>query len=114
MYLARAGHNVTMLISEKDLFPYSRGHYTITMIEAYKDLKNFSVITEVRATGISAEQSGWKDEGDCCRTHFAAGRAFVKFSNSEPSLSRCCFSSLAKTRKTFDERSSPTMRSILT
>src|SRR4030042_119646 len=61
MYLARAGHNVTMLISEKELFPYNRGHYTITMIEAYKDLKNFGIITEGRATGISAGKVTYKD-----------------------------------------------------
>ncbi len=61
MYLARAGHNVTILTSEKELFPYSRGHYTITMIEAYKDLKNFSIITEGRATGISAGKVTYKD-----------------------------------------------------
>jgi len=53
MFLAKAGHNVTMLISEKELFPYNRGHYTMSIIEAYRDLKNFSIIAEGRATGIS-------------------------------------------------------------
>ena len=61
MYLAKAGHNVTMLTSEKDLFPYNRPHYTITMIEAYKDLKNFSIITEARATGISTGKVTYVD-----------------------------------------------------
>ncbi len=61
MYLARAGHNVTMLTGEKELFSYSRGHYTITIIEAYKDLKNFSIITEGRATGISEGKVTYTD-----------------------------------------------------
>jgi NADPH-dependent 2,4-dienoyl-CoA reductase/sulfur reductase-like enzyme len=61
MYLAKAGHNVTMLTGEKELFPYSRGHYTITVIEAYKDLKNFSIITEGTAKRISAGKVTYVD-----------------------------------------------------
>jgi len=62
MYLARAGHNVTMLTSEKDLFPYYRGHYTQSVVEAYKDLKTFSIITNGRATGISTGRVTYIDQ----------------------------------------------------
>jgi len=61
MHLAKAGHNVTMLTSAKDLFPNNMPHYPITIIEAYKDLKNFSIITEGIATGISAGKVTYKD-----------------------------------------------------
>jgi 2,4-dienoyl-CoA reductase-like NADH-dependent reductase (Old Yellow Enzyme family)/thioredoxin reductase len=61
MHLAKTGHNVTMLTSEKELFPNDRPHYPITIIEAYQDLKNFSIITEGTATGISAGKVTYKD-----------------------------------------------------
>jgi 2,4-dienoyl-CoA reductase-like NADH-dependent reductase (Old Yellow Enzyme family)/thioredoxin reductase len=62
MYLARAGHNVTMLTSEKELFTYYRGHYTQSVVEAYKDLKNFNIIPNSKATGISAGRVTYMDE----------------------------------------------------
>jgi len=61
MYLARAGHNVTMLTSETQIFPYYRGHYTISVEEAYKDLKNFSIITKGTAKSISAGNVTYED-----------------------------------------------------
>jgi 2,4-dienoyl-CoA reductase-like NADH-dependent reductase (Old Yellow Enzyme family)/thioredoxin reductase len=61
MHIAKAGHNVTMLTSAKELIVEDRPHYPITIIEAYKDLKNFSIITEGIATGISAGKVTYKD-----------------------------------------------------
>ncbi|MDB9822908.1 FAD-dependent oxidoreductase [Deltaproteobacteria bacterium] len=63
MHLAKAGHNVTMLTSGKELFPDNRPHYPITIIEAYRDLKNFNIITEAIATGISAGKVTYADAG---------------------------------------------------
>jgi pyruvate/2-oxoglutarate dehydrogenase complex dihydrolipoamide dehydrogenase (E3) component len=62
MYLARAGHNVTMLTSDKELFSYYRGHYTQSVVEAYKDLKNFHIIPNSKPTGISAGKVTYVDE----------------------------------------------------
>ena len=61
MHLARAGHNVTMLTSEKELFPENRPHYPGTIVEAYQDLKNFSIITEGTAKTISSGKVTYKD-----------------------------------------------------
>ena len=61
MHLAKAGHNVTMLTSGKELFPNNMPHYPITIIEAYEDLKNFSIITEAMVTGISAGKVTYMD-----------------------------------------------------
>jgi 2,4-dienoyl-CoA reductase-like NADH-dependent reductase (Old Yellow Enzyme family)/thioredoxin reductase len=61
MHIARAGHNVTMLTSAKELIVEDRPHYPITIIEAYKDLKNFSIITEGLATSISTGKVIYKD-----------------------------------------------------
>jgi len=63
MHLAKAGHNVIMLTSAKELFPNQMPHYPVTIIEAYEDLKNFSIITEGTATGISAGKVTYKDAG---------------------------------------------------
>jgi 2,4-dienoyl-CoA reductase-like NADH-dependent reductase (Old Yellow Enzyme family)/thioredoxin reductase len=61
MHLAREGHNVTMLTIEKELFPENRPHYPSVIIETYKDLKNFNIITEGMAIGISAANVTYKD-----------------------------------------------------
>ncbi len=61
MYLAMAGHNVTMLTGEKELYPDNRAHYSISVIETYRDLKNFSIITEGKATGISPGKVSYLD-----------------------------------------------------
>jgi thioredoxin reductase len=61
MHLAKAGHNVTMLTSGKELFPNNMPHYPVTIIEAYEDLKNFGIITEATATGISGGKVTYKD-----------------------------------------------------
>jgi 2,4-dienoyl-CoA reductase-like NADH-dependent reductase (Old Yellow Enzyme family)/thioredoxin reductase len=54
IYLAKFGHNITALTSEKELVPRTRVHYPELIIATYQHMSNFSVITEVAATGISA------------------------------------------------------------
>jgi 2,4-dienoyl-CoA reductase-like NADH-dependent reductase (Old Yellow Enzyme family)/thioredoxin reductase len=61
LFLAKAGHNVTMLTSEKKLIQDNRPHYPSTIVEAYEDLKNFSVITEATAQAISAGKVSYAD-----------------------------------------------------
>lgn len=61
MHLAKAGHNVTMLTSGKELFPLNRPHYPETIVQAYEDLKNFSIITEGTATRISSGEVTYRD-----------------------------------------------------
>jgi NADPH-dependent 2,4-dienoyl-CoA reductase/sulfur reductase-like enzyme len=61
MFLARAGHNVTMLTSGRVLVEQNRPHYPEIMVETYSDLKNFSIITQGTATGISAGKVTYKD-----------------------------------------------------
>lgn len=61
MHLAKAGHNVTMMTSENELFPDNRPHYPITITEAIQDLKNFSTITQAMVTSISAGKVTYKD-----------------------------------------------------
>ena len=61
IFLAKAGHNVTMLTSEKKLVQEDRPHYPSTIVEAYEDLKNFSVITESTARAISTGSVSYAD-----------------------------------------------------
>ncbi len=61
IFLAKAGHNVTMLTSEKKLVQEDRPHYPSTIVEAYQDLKNFSVITEGTANAISTGSVSYAD-----------------------------------------------------
>jgi len=61
MHLARAGHNVTMVTSGKELFPDNRPHYPITITEAIEDLKNFSTITQAMVTGVSGGKVTYRD-----------------------------------------------------
>ncbi len=65
MYLAKAGHNVTMLTSSKELVPQTQVHYPETVIQTYEDLKNLSIITEAVVTGISEGIVNYRDvKGD--------------------------------------------------
>lgn len=68
MFLAKAGHNVTMLTSEKELVLQNRPHYPETMVETYSDMKNFNIITQGIATGISAGKVTFKDAGGSEKT----------------------------------------------
>jgi pyruvate/2-oxoglutarate dehydrogenase complex dihydrolipoamide dehydrogenase (E3) component len=61
MHVARAGHNVTMLTIGKELFPLNRPHYPETIVQAYEDLKNFSIITEATAKRISEGKVTYTD-----------------------------------------------------
>jgi 2,4-dienoyl-CoA reductase-like NADH-dependent reductase (Old Yellow Enzyme family)/thioredoxin reductase len=61
IFLAKAGHNVTMLTGEKKLIVENRPHYPGSMVEAYEDLKNFSVITEGTARAISTGSVSYAD-----------------------------------------------------
>ncbi len=61
IFLAKAGHNATMLTSERELIVEDRPHYPGTMIDAYQDLKNFSVITEGTARAISMGSVSYAD-----------------------------------------------------
>jgi NADPH-dependent 2,4-dienoyl-CoA reductase/sulfur reductase-like enzyme len=63
MFLAKAGHNVTMLTSERELIQQNRPHYPEIMVEIIADLKNFSIITQGTATGISGGRVTYKDAG---------------------------------------------------
>ena len=54
MFLARAGHNVTVLTSEKELYRNEQVHYPEGVTWAYDLLKNYNYITEAMAKGISA------------------------------------------------------------
>jgi 2,4-dienoyl-CoA reductase-like NADH-dependent reductase (Old Yellow Enzyme family)/thioredoxin reductase len=53
MFLAKAGHNVTALTSEKELLANDRVHYPEIVIDTYKHLVNFTPVTEVITTRIS-------------------------------------------------------------
>lgn len=61
MFLAKAGHNVTMMTSAWGLILEQRVHYTGIIAETYGHLKNFSAITQAIATGISEGKVTYKD-----------------------------------------------------
>jgi thioredoxin reductase len=61
LYLAKSGHNVTALTSERELVPRTRVHYPELIVAAYKHLNNFSVITEATTTRISEGKVTYKD-----------------------------------------------------
>lgn len=53
MYLAKAGHRVTVLTSAKELLPLERVHYPEIVMAEYDHLKGYDYVTEAIATGIS-------------------------------------------------------------
>ena len=61
IYLARAGHNVTVLTSEKELYRNERVHYPEGVMWAYDHLKNYDYLTEVMAKSISAGKVTYMD-----------------------------------------------------
>jgi NADPH-dependent 2,4-dienoyl-CoA reductase/sulfur reductase-like enzyme len=61
MFLAKAGHNVTVLTSEKELYPNVRVHYPEGIIWAYDLLKNYDYFAEVMVKGISAGKVTYVD-----------------------------------------------------
>jgi NADPH-dependent 2,4-dienoyl-CoA reductase/sulfur reductase-like enzyme len=61
MYLARAGHNLTVLTSDKQLLSFKGPHQQDVIIGVYEKMDNFNIITEVTATGISDGKVTYKD-----------------------------------------------------
>jgi NADPH-dependent 2,4-dienoyl-CoA reductase/sulfur reductase-like enzyme len=61
MYLAKCGHDVTVLSSERQLVRPTGPHQLSGMIEAYQQMKNLTPITGVRATGISGGKVTYVD-----------------------------------------------------
>ena len=61
MYLARAGHNITALTTEKELLSPKGPHQQDVIIGVYESMDNFSIITEVTATGISDGKVTYKN-----------------------------------------------------
>jgi len=61
MYLAKTGHKVTMLTSEKQLIKQTRPHYPEIIIHTYEKLANFDFITEATITCISEGKVNYKD-----------------------------------------------------
>jgi thioredoxin reductase len=53
MYLAKAGHKITMLSSEKELLRVERVHWPEYIVDAYEHLDNFYYILEAMPKGIS-------------------------------------------------------------
>jgi 2,4-dienoyl-CoA reductase-like NADH-dependent reductase (Old Yellow Enzyme family)/thioredoxin reductase len=65
IYLAKAGHNVTVLTSEKELVKNDRVHYPDQIIDTYEHMDNFSSITEATASRISEGKVTYVDaKGD--------------------------------------------------
>jgi len=61
MYIAKAGHNVMVLTSGKELLRLDRVHYPEFIIDAYDQMTNFDYITEAIATRISDGKVFYKD-----------------------------------------------------
>jgi 2-enoate reductase len=61
VYLAKAGHNVTILSSDRQLVQPSGPHQDNSISSAAQMLKNFSSIMEVTTTGISDGKVTYKD-----------------------------------------------------
>jgi NADPH-dependent 2,4-dienoyl-CoA reductase/sulfur reductase-like enzyme len=53
IYLAKCGHWVTAITAEKEFVRINRVHYPDLIVSTYKNMDNFSVITEATVTGIS-------------------------------------------------------------
>jgi pyruvate/2-oxoglutarate dehydrogenase complex dihydrolipoamide dehydrogenase (E3) component len=61
MYLAKSGHNVTVMTSERELVKNNRVHYPTEIIDAYKRLDNLTPITEAVVTRISNGKVNYRD-----------------------------------------------------
>jgi NADPH-dependent 2,4-dienoyl-CoA reductase/sulfur reductase-like enzyme len=68
MHLAKAGHNVTMVTTGKELVVMNRPHYPETIVQAYEDLDNFHVITGAMPNGISKGKVTYTDSGGSKKT----------------------------------------------
>jgi pyruvate/2-oxoglutarate dehydrogenase complex dihydrolipoamide dehydrogenase (E3) component len=63
MYLARYGHKVTVLTSERQLVQPTGPHQLGNMIDAYQQTENFTPITEATTTNISKGKVTYRDAG---------------------------------------------------
>jgi len=63
IYLAKYGHKLTALTSERELVPRTRVHYPELIVATYQHLDNFSVVTGVTITRISEGKVIYKDAG---------------------------------------------------
>lgn len=61
MYLAKTGHKVTILTSEKELYRIDRIHYPEIVQQTYEHLKDFDFITEATAKNISGGKVSYVD-----------------------------------------------------
>jgi|WetSurSiteA1Bulk_404760.scaffolds.fasta_scaffold15564_1 thioredoxin reductase len=61
MYLAKAGHRITMLTSEKELLRVERVHYPEYIVDVYEHLDNFYYILEAMPKGISEGKVAYTD-----------------------------------------------------
>jgi thioredoxin reductase/2,4-dienoyl-CoA reductase-like NADH-dependent reductase (Old Yellow Enzyme family) len=61
VFLAKAGHNVTVLSSGRQLVQISGPHQDNSIVFAYQNLKNFTPITEAVTTRISDGKVTYKD-----------------------------------------------------
>jgi thioredoxin reductase len=61
LYLARAGINVTVMTSEKELVVNDRPHGPNTVIAAYRAMKNFTGVTQATPKSISAGKVTYAD-----------------------------------------------------
>jgi NADPH-dependent 2,4-dienoyl-CoA reductase/sulfur reductase-like enzyme len=61
MHIAKAGHNVTMLTTGEKLITANRPHYPETIVQAYEDLDNFSIITKAMPTAIEKGKVSYTD-----------------------------------------------------
>jgi len=61
MYLAKAGINVTIMTSDKEIIVNDRPHGPNTVISAYRQLKNFTQLTQATAKSISNGKVTYSD-----------------------------------------------------
>jgi len=61
MFLARSGHNTTVMSSGEVLVPNEGPHQIQVLVKAYQDLENFSPLTGVVATGITKNAVTYTD-----------------------------------------------------
>jgi 2,4-dienoyl-CoA reductase-like NADH-dependent reductase (Old Yellow Enzyme family)/thioredoxin reductase len=61
MFLANAGHNVTVITSSKELYRNVRVHYPEAIVYAYDHLKTYDYITGAMVTGISDGKVAYTD-----------------------------------------------------
>jgi thioredoxin reductase len=68
IFLAQAGHSVTVLTGRKELLRPYRVHYPEQIIALHKRLENFSFVTEATVTGISDGSVSYTDGGGAEKT----------------------------------------------